>query len=183
MGFRPLQRIARWKRPTPDLPIPAVLRSQVFSTSQRLIPPPNVPALFHADSTRGVLDPSELSPPRDQVPLTVSLPVLTLPSCSLPTVASGCCHEAARLHGFNPSRSPFIHQTVLPVWRSRYSPGFHPLQGVPPLRLEGCLHILLLLRTSGRTFPEGNSLALYLRVSKNEEVDLSRERDCRPSWG
>jgi hypothetical protein len=62
MGFRPLQRINRWKRPAPGLPHPAVLHSQVFSTSQRFIPPSVVPALFHAGSTPGVFYPTEHSP-------------------------------------------------------------------------------------------------------------------------
>jgi hypothetical protein len=67
MGFRPLQRVKQGKRPTPGLPDPAVLHSQVFSTSQRFIPPLTVPALFHAGSAHGVSDPSELSPSKDRV--------------------------------------------------------------------------------------------------------------------
>jgi hypothetical protein len=79
MGFRPLQRIALGKRPTPGLPHPAVLRSQAFSTSQRFAPPLDVPALFHAGSTHGVWDPSELSPSRDRDAFQ-----LPLPSCRCP---------------------------------------------------------------------------------------------------
>jgi hypothetical protein len=41
MGFRPLQRIGQRKRPTPGLPHPAVLHSQVFSTSQCFLPHPD----------------------------------------------------------------------------------------------------------------------------------------------
>jgi hypothetical protein len=62
MGFRPLQRVNQKKRPTPGLPHPAVLHSQVFSTSQRFLPLLAVPALFHAGSTHGVFYPSERSP-------------------------------------------------------------------------------------------------------------------------
>jgi hypothetical protein len=68
MGFGSLQRISREKRPTPGLPHPAVLRSQAFSTSQRFIPSPTVPVLFHTGSTRGILDPAEFSPPEDRPP-------------------------------------------------------------------------------------------------------------------
>jgi hypothetical protein len=38
LGFRPLQRFSQEKRPIPGLPHPAVLHSQVFSTSQCVIP-------------------------------------------------------------------------------------------------------------------------------------------------
>jgi hypothetical protein len=74
MGFRPLQRIGPGKRPTPGLPHPAVLRSQVFSTSQRFMPPLTVPALFHAGSTRGVWYPPELSPSEDRSAFRLSIP-------------------------------------------------------------------------------------------------------------
>jgi hypothetical protein len=74
MGFRPLQRVNQGKRPALGLPLPAVLRSQVFSTSQRFIPPWTVPALFHAGSTRGVLDPSERSPSKDRVAFQLPIP-------------------------------------------------------------------------------------------------------------
>jgi hypothetical protein len=50
----PLQRFGEGKRPAPGLPHPAVLRSQVFSTSQRLLPPLTFPALFRAGCTPGV---------------------------------------------------------------------------------------------------------------------------------
>jgi hypothetical protein len=150
MGFRPLQRVARRKRPAPDLPHPAVQHSQVFSTSQCIAPPPNVPALFHAGSTRGILDPPKRSPSRDRVPFSVSHSVLALPAPGPPAVAGGRGRESARLHGFDPPGSPFVRQAVLPCWRSRCSPGFRPLQGVPPLRLRGRLHALFLLRTFGK---------------------------------
>ena len=55
--------------------------------------------------------------------------------------------SAARLHGFSPFSSPFIHHQVLPRQRSRCSPGVHPLQGVLPLRLRKRLRVLFLLRT------------------------------------
>jgi hypothetical protein len=74
MGFGSLQRISREKRPTPGLPHPAVLRSQAFSTSQRFIPSPTVPALFHTGSTRGILDPAELSPPEDRSAFRLPIP-------------------------------------------------------------------------------------------------------------
>jgi len=74
MGFRPLQRLGQEKRPAPGLPHPAVLHSQAFSTSQCFIPLLAVPALFHAGSTHGVLDPAELSPPEDRVPFRFPLP-------------------------------------------------------------------------------------------------------------
>jgi hypothetical protein len=74
MGFRPLQRVGLGKRPAPGLPHPAVLRSQAFSTSQRFIPPRTVPALFHAGSTHGVCDPTELSPAEDRVAFQLPIP-------------------------------------------------------------------------------------------------------------
>jgi hypothetical protein len=74
MGFRPLQRVARGKRPTPGLPRPAARRSQVFSTSQRFTPPLDVPALFHAGSTHGVWDPTERSPSSDRVASQLPFP-------------------------------------------------------------------------------------------------------------
>lgn len=89
---------------------------------------------------------------------------------------------AVRLHGVNPFRSPFIRCPVLPVQRSRCSPGFGPLQGVLPLRLRRRFRVFFLLRTKSRTSPKKVS-AMYHRVSKNEEVGLPRKRGCRPSWG
>jgi len=74
MGFRPLQRISREKRPALDLPHPAVLHSQVFPTSQCFIPFPTVPALFHASSVHGFLDPAELSPSQDRVAFRFPIP-------------------------------------------------------------------------------------------------------------
>jgi hypothetical protein len=55
--------------------------------------------------------------------------------------------SVARLHGFDPPGSPFIHRQVLPSRRSRCSPGFAPLQGVLPLRLRRRFHVFFLLRT------------------------------------
>jgi hypothetical protein len=156
MGFRPLQRIGLRKRPTPGLPHPAVLRSQVFSTSQRFFPPQAVPVLFHTGSTHGVWDPTECSPPNGSGCFSASHPVLTLPSRRKrrdryrPSFSS----STARLHGFDPRRSPFIRQSVLPSRRSRYSPGIHPLQGVLPLRLRRRLHAFFLLRTLGKNLSE-----------------------------
>jgi hypothetical protein len=74
LGFRPLQRFSQEKRPTPGLPHPAVLHSQVFTTSQCFIPLLAVPASFHAGSTPGVLDPAELSPTEDRVPFRLPIP-------------------------------------------------------------------------------------------------------------
>lgn len=56
---RPFGASGNGKRPTPDLPHPAVLRLQAFSASWRFVPPETVPALFHAGGTLGVL-PSEV---------------------------------------------------------------------------------------------------------------------------
>jgi hypothetical protein len=97
------------------------------------------------------------------------------PGVNAATVTGHCLHLVARLHGFDPFRSPFIHHKVLPKRCSRYSPGVNPLQGVLPLRLRGRLHILFLLRTFWKNLSEESFLTLYLRVSKNEEVGLSRE--------
>jgi hypothetical protein len=85
MGFRPLQRLGQEKRPAPGLPHPAVLHSQAFSTSQCLIPLLAVPALFHAGSTPGVLDPAELSPPEDRVPSRFPIPSWRSPNLSTMT--------------------------------------------------------------------------------------------------
>jgi len=71
------------------------------------------------------------------------------PSIQVPTAGADTTgvEQAARLHGFNPFSSPFIRCSVLPVQRSRCSPGFGPLQGVLPLRLRRRFHASFLLRT------------------------------------
>jgi len=51
-------------------------------------------------------------------------------------VRPGADRLAARLHGFDPFRSPFIHPPVLSEGRSRCSPGFGPLKGVSLLASE-----------------------------------------------
>jgi hypothetical protein len=103
-------------------------------------------------------------------------------------VLSGRDKLAARLHGFDPFKSPFIRHPVLPVRRSRCSPGFGPLQGAllfvqedgnPPQKM---VTHLLPLAYEGRTSPKKVS-TWYPRVSKNEEVGVPRKRGGRPCWG
>jgi hypothetical protein len=76
------------------------------------------------------------------------------PSIQVPTAGAGATgvEQAARLHGFNPFSSPFIRCPVLPVQRSRCSPGFGPLQGVLPLRLRRRFRVFFLLRTREEPF-------------------------------
>jgi hypothetical protein len=74
LGFAPLQRIGNGNRPAPGLPGPAVLRSQVFSTSQRFVPPVSVTALFHAASTHGILPFRAFPLPKAVAPLDARYP-------------------------------------------------------------------------------------------------------------
>jgi hypothetical protein len=177
MGFRPLQRIGLRKRPAPGLPHPAVLRSQVFSTSQRFIPPRAVPVLFHTGSTHGVWDPTECSPPADRVASRLPIPSWR---CSLTenaaTVAGLHFHvRALAFTGLVPAGVRSYDDRCYPHAAADTLMGFIPFKVFPLFVSEDAF-------TTSSSYAlweeplRRKTLTTYHRVSKNEEIGLSPRR-------
>jgi hypothetical protein len=130
-----LQRSGSGERPAPGLPDPAVLRSQVFSTSQRFAPPSTVTALFHAAGALGI-HPFRVFPLLKSVaPLDARSPLDVTVLCRLGDPRQAASHSAFPARppsgGCPSSKSVLTMAGVNRVHRSRYSPGLPPLQGSP----------------------------------------------------
>jgi hypothetical protein len=177
-----------------DFQLPAVQRSQVFSTSQRLAPPDTVPALFHAGNAPGVY-PSRGFPSLESERLPTPAPLLTLPPGSHSTSngkpPSASLSPLGRLQGFDPPASPFIQSSVLPSPRSRSSRGFLPSKGLPDSAM-GPPSRTLLSRTSDSGSPRCRSSSIRLRpvpqslthatCGLSSRPPEGARSDCRPSW-
>lgn len=103
-----------------------------------------VPALFHAGGAHGVWDPAERSPAGNRFASSARLPVLSKPPLGHVTPVSSCAAPAlARLHGFDPPSSPFMHgryftadaAAALRAWSpsrcSSFSPQRTPSRSLP----------------------------------------------------
>jgi hypothetical protein len=124
-----------------------VLRSQVFSTSQRLVPPTPVPALFHAGNTPGVF-PFRGFPSPKSVRLSTSAPLLTLPlrfRSGLPWQAMGHRTFPARPPSGGQSSSESVHPApgVNPNTGAVPLLGFFPSKGLPDYAISTLSRTLL----------------------------------------
>jgi len=164
-----------------------VLHSQVFSTSQCVIPPLSVPALFHAGSTPGVFPFRVFPSLESESPLSARSPP-DIPSRSPSNtlwqatkrwilsvrLSSGVCSSSESVHTMS-SVNPNIAAATLLV--------FSPSKGLPRLAMDPSSRALLSHASiTGVPAPK----AWLPSIGAPEYHSTCRvaclQRDCRPSW-
>jgi hypothetical protein len=194
LRFLPLQRSENGERPTPGLPHPAVLRSQVFSTSQRF----NSPRIRH-----GLVScrwhswgfPFRVFPLlKCVVPLDTRSPLDVSKQFQKRSTRQAVLHAPFPIRpppgGYPSSKSVLAAPDVNPNTAADTLLGFIPSKGLPRFAMEPPSRPLLSRTSTPAHLPCKQvrlPFARYPRVSFDKSCGLSfphsekHVQDCRPS--